>query len=104
MAGGFKVNPQPLNPEPVNGYKELDLYLCKGAQWAHACGSYNSGGVVQSGGEWGLFQVSSSPVGTLVIRFLAVDIWISDGIGRSFEYPLFLLPWFYCPRNVAGLR
>ncbi len=98
MVGGLEVSPQPLNPgrragalspraEPVNGYIESDLYLCKGAQWAHACGSYNSGGVVQSGGEWGVFQVSSSPVGTPVIRFLAVDIWISDGIGRSFEYP-----------------
>jgi hypothetical protein len=22
MAGGFAVNPQPLNPEPVNGYQK----------------------------------------------------------------------------------
>jgi hypothetical protein len=26
MAGGFEVNPEPLNPEPVNGYKN-DLYM-----------------------------------------------------------------------------
>jgi hypothetical protein len=23
MAGGFEVNPEPLNPEPVNGYQKV---------------------------------------------------------------------------------
>jgi hypothetical protein len=25
MAGGFAMNPQPLNPEPVNGYKKIGI-------------------------------------------------------------------------------